>query len=403
MRILYVTAYYKPAYVYGGPVRSVSSLCEQFVQDGIDLQVLTTNANGDGVLDVPLIRPVDVDGVSVRYFPLTRGGLGLKYSASLADAIAEQVPKVDVVITETIWNSPALFASRACQKYRIPYIVPLRGQLLPWSLRQSRMKKKIYQQLFADQILKRAAALHCTDPFEAESVRALGYLTPTFVVPNGIDTQRFTASRSRANCRQRGIPDRAPVLLFVGRLHPKKRPDIALEVLRVLDHKASHLNAHLIMVGPDEAGLSRQLGQRAPHGRVHFTGLLDASQVRQWMSEANLFLMPSEPASENFGVAAVEALAAGLPVLVSEGVPIGKWAEVYGAGRTVPCTAEAFSNATCQLLSDFPELRKMGERGRILARERFDSAKVAAQMIAQIDALITIGRPLPDSDGGRVA
>jgi glycosyltransferase involved in cell wall biosynthesis len=93
-------------------------------------------------------------------------------------------------------------------------------------------------------------------------------------------------------------------------------------------------------------------------------------------------------------MSAIEAMAAGLPILVSDGVPVGYGAESSGAGRMVPCTVDAFSQMTCELLADFDRLREMGRRGRILVRDRFDIAVVARQMLEQYQAILSQGKPL---------
>ena len=87
MRILCVSSYYKPAYVYGGPTCCIATLCEGLARAGTEVSVFTTNADGSRKLDVPLRQLNDVDGVSVWYFPLVLNGLGSFYSHELASAI----------------------------------------------------------------------------------------------------------------------------------------------------------------------------------------------------------------------------------------------------------------------------------------------------------------------------
>jgi glycosyltransferase involved in cell wall biosynthesis len=155
---------------------------------------------------------------------------------------------------------------------------------------------------------------------------------------------------------------------------------------------------HLVLAGPDEMQLIPKLQALAQnHGcanRLHITGLLQGDEILYILADADLLLMPSEPESENFGMSAVEAMASGLPVLVSEGVPVGHWIELSGAGRMVPCTADSFRRATCELLAIPNHLKEMGKRGQQLARERFEISSIAQQMLAQYKAIIETGRPL---------
>jgi len=87
-------------------------------------------------------------------------------------------------------------------------------------------------------------------------------------------------------------------------------------------------------------------------------------------------------------------MAAGVPVLVSQGIPAGQWAEEAGAGRVVSCSGETFGQATVVLLGTPGQLPEMGARGQALARRRFDAAVVEQQMLAQYRAIVDTGRPL---------
>lgn len=93
-------------------------------------------------------------------------------------------------------------------------------------------------------------------------------------------------------------------------------------------------------------------------------------------------------------MSALEAMAAGVPILVSEGVPVGRWAEKAGAGQTASCSAEAFAKATLELISQPGRLKVMGQKGRELVRLQFDISSVAKQMLTQFEAIITTGKPL---------
>ncbi len=398
MRILYVTSYYKPAYVYGGPVRSISQMCEALARLGAQVTVITTNANGARTLDVPLGQPTNVDGVQVHYYPVVPvPPRSFFYSPAQARACVEQIPQCDIVALETLWTYPMRASVAACQRVRVPYIVPLRGQLMPWALAHKALKKKTYLALFARRYLNRAAALHCTDATEAQATRALNLRSPIFVVPNGVDTSRYTHLPLRGVMRERlGIARGDGVLLFLGRLKTIKRADIAIETLAAAQ---SVRVTHLILAGPDEDGLTPALESQAARlgcaDRVHFTGLLNGDDVLSVLADADLMLMPSD-VQESFGMSALEAMAAGVPVLVSEGVPAGRWAEQADAGRQVPSTADAFTSATRELLSYSEQLALMGRRGQELVRREFDLPAVAQQMLAQYEAIVKTGKPLAE-------
>jgi len=394
-RILYVCPYYKPAYVYGGPTQCLSSACEGLVEAGAKVTVFTTNANGSALLDVPLQQPVDVEGITVWYFPLVLRGLSFFYSPALAKAVKARVAEFDLVVAATLWGYPLMPTASACTSAHVPYVIPTHGQLFPWALARSRLKKRVYLELFARRFVDRAAAIHCTDPTEAEAVARLMFRAPIFVVPNSIRASSFgTSQRQGGLRRQLGIPAGAEVMIFLGRITRIKRPDIAVDVLGAVQSLGREI--HLVIVGPDEDGLMPQLQTQAQNlgcrDRLHFTGLLKKEDVISALADAELLLMPSE-ITENFGIAALEALATGIPILVSEGVPVGRWAQKAGAGLVVTSTREAFQQAAIELLSRPAQLREMGQRGKELAREVFDVPVVASQLLREYASIIENGYP----------
>lgn len=397
MKILIVTASYKPAYVYGGPIRSLAALAEGLVGEGIDVTVLTTNANGSTRLDIPLRQPVLVDGVEVYYYPLAPISLGsFDYSPQLAQACEAQVKQFDLVVLQALWSHAAGPIVSACKRYNVPYVISLRGQLMPWSINHKGLKKRLYLALFARRYLDNAAGLQCTVPIEAEAANSFNFRAPTFVVPNGIDLARFENMPERGHMRSTlGIPEDARILLFMGRLHPVKRPDIVVAAL--IAAQSAPYEVHLIMAGPDETNMSETVITLAKQGdcddRLHLVGLLNGDEVLQAFADADLMLMPSE--SENFGMSAIEAMASGVPVLVSDGVPVGHWAEEAGAGRVISCDTTAFAQATRELLSDADQLKRMGQKGKTMVSQRFDNHVVTKKILAQYVSIIETGRLLP--------
>jgi len=390
MKILYVCSFYKPAYVYGGPTRSVSALCEELAHLGATVTVLTTNANGTQPLDVPLRQPVYVDGVTVYYHPVVPGFPRMFfYSPELAHVCEELVSAHDLVVLETFFTYPTGPVVKACLQMNKPYIIPPRGQLLFWALRQKQLKKQLYMVLLGRYYLDHAAALQCSDPVEFEALKSLKLKTPAFVVPNGLNTSVWKNLPPWGALRRTlGIPDDARVLLMLGRLHRVKNPELAVEMLGLLER----VDTHLIFAGPDEEGYQARLQNRAIalgcSNKIHFTGLLAGEALLQALADANLLVMPS--VMESFGMAAVEAMSAGLPVLLSEHVPVGRWVEEAGAGRQVACIPEVFAAACQEMLQDDHVLKEMGRQARILATQRFDISVVAKQMLAQCQAIVSL-------------
>jgi glycosyltransferase involved in cell wall biosynthesis len=382
MRVLVVSPYYEPAFVYGGPAHSVPALCRALVTEGLAVSVFTTNANGEASLDLPVSRALSRDGVQVYYFPrLTRARFF--WSPELARRSLERMSEFDIVHTNGTFNFPSLVATRIAASKGVPVVLSPRGELMPWSLSQKKTKKRIYMRFPGQGHIERMAALICSDELEQQAIKELGFRNPTVVIPNGLNTRSFANLPPRGALRTGcGIPNEAVVVLVLGRIHPIKRPDLAVEAFaRIADRFE---NSHLVFVGPDESGLEPLLLARAQQARcedrVHFTGLLDPEQVRQALADTDLFLMPSE--SESFGMAAAEAMAAGLPAVISENLGISRYIAQMRAGQVVPLEAGAVAEALARLLEDPVQLGAIGRRAKQLAAHTFDLSVVARRVKA---------------------
>jgi glycosyltransferase involved in cell wall biosynthesis len=398
MNLIYINSYYEPAFVYGGPVKAESVLHRALVDLGVKVTVLTTDANGCQRSDVPLGRPTDLDGIQVTYFAVRNmPPRNAFFSPDLARACTQQIKAQDLAVLSGFWSYGMGAAVAACVRSGVPYLIPTHGQLMPWALKRHRTRKNFYLALLGRRYLEGAAALHCATSVEADSLASLQLSTPSFVVPYGVELEYWSNLPKRGGLRGRlGIPLDVPLLLLLGRLHWIKRPDIALRAAAA----ASRSDTHLVLAGPDEGGLTSQLQAQAEElecaERVHFTGLLADREILQAFADADLLVMPS--VMESFGMSAVEAMAAGLPILVSDSVPLGYHAEKAGAGRVVPGTTEAFTRGLVQLLNRPEQLKDMGEQARTLVEQEFDVSVVAQAMLEQYKAIVETGHPLPPAN-----
>jgi len=374
MRVLYISSVYKPAYVYGGPARSVPALCEGLAESGAGIEVFTTNANGRARLNVALERRLVVDGVAVTYFPLRHERY--LYAPALLDALRQQVRRFDVVAIDALFSGLFEPAASICREAAVPYIVPPRGQLLPWALREKRWKKMLYLNLAGRRSLNAAAGIHCTDSMEAEALQRAGVRAPAFVAPNGIEA-RATADGSSLR-RELAMPDSSPLLLYAGRFHRVKRLDVAVATL------ASIPAAYLLLVGPDEenlqASLRRQASSSGCADRLRFLPLQPGGAMLRVYAAADLFILPSD--MESFGMAAAEAMASGLPLLASDHVPVGRWAVAANAGWVASNRGGDFACAAQALLS-LPRdaLVAMGRRAHVCAEENFGRSAAARRYL----------------------
>jgi glycosyltransferase involved in cell wall biosynthesis len=384
VKICVAAAYYKPATVYGGPVRSVSALCEGLMTAGDHVTVLTTNANGAEALSVPTGQPCNVDGVSVYYYPRLGSRLApaYYYSPGLKQACREKIKTVDVVYIVGTWTYAMFAAATAAIKAGVPFVVSPRGSFMTWSMSQKPLKKRVYLELIERRLINRAAAIHCTSSLEQRQLAQWSLCPHCVVIPNGLDLTPFNRLPERGKLRQAlGVPQDGMLSLFVGRLHREKRLDLIIEAFATV---AGGLpTAHLLIVGPEEDGSGKKaLEQVVGLGlsdRVHFAGMLSGMALMHAYADADMLVLLSH--RENFAMVVAEAMAAGLPVLASNEVGLATEVVKNGAGHSVDADLEKVVMTWRTMLQNRENLQKMGRHGKALVRRNFSFQVVSAQML----------------------
>jgi glycosyltransferase involved in cell wall biosynthesis len=361
VRILHVVPTYLPATRYGGPIYAVHGLCRALVARGHDVNVYTTNVDGDRESDVPLEEPVEMDGVHVTYFA-TRFRR-LYFSRGMKRALRATVGTFELVHLHSVFLWPGLAAGRTAAAAHVPYIVSPRGMLVPELIRKrNRLLKTAWLRLFESRTFADAARIHFTAQMEWDDAERVGItLRNPFVVPNGIDLiPRPPVSRD----------DRT--ILYFGRLSWKKRIDLLIDALvRIPD-------ARLLIAGNDDEGLTPQLQEQSRAAgvadRVKFLGAIDSAAKWELLAGATVFALPS--ISENFGNVVLEAMMMDTPVVLSAGV--GLASDVLAAGAGV--VSDDFASAIQTLLDDAGLRAQMGRNGRALIESKFTWPAVAKEM-----------------------
>jgi glycosyltransferase involved in cell wall biosynthesis len=374
VRVLHVSPYFPPAIPYGGPPASVLGLCQGLQRAGVDVEVVTTTANGDAQLAASPATGDRYDGVPVRYVQMAfpRRFFGARVRGPLVAALA----RADVCHIHGVWNVPEWWASYLARARKLPYVVSPRGMLLPQAVRRGRWRKAVAYQLIERANLRGAALLHATSEQEADALRDLQLGAQIAVVPNGVDLE--SAQRAPLGYRRQiGIPPDAFVVLYLGRMHRIKRLDLLADAFDEL--RATHRSAHLVLAGHDEHGLIPDLRRRLS-AHALFVHTLDAVGGQdKWalLRDADVTVQCSD--SESFGMSIVESLAAGVPAVVTRTCP---WQEIETreCGLWVEQRAPAIAAALRALADDPARRRRMGDRAAALARERYGWDAIAPLM-----------------------
>lgn len=394
MKILHVIP--SLASVRGGPSHAALGMVKALRNSNIDAEIATTNDNGLDLLDVPLYQRTEYQGVPVWFLP--RFSPPLKefiFSTALTRWLWQNIRDYDIIHTHYLFSYPSTCAGLIARYQGIPYIVSTIGQLTPWALAQSRLKKQIYTSLIERHNLNQAAAIHCTSAGEAEDVRNFGIQTPTITLPLGVNQPANFPEAKQKLRHIYNIPTQTPIILFLSRLHYKKRPDLLIQALNKL--ATQNFDFHLIFAGSGESDYENQLKNLVLSSgltsRTTFTGFITGKDKELVLQGSDIFVLPTF--SENFGIAIVEAMAAGLPVIITPGVQIAPEIAQAKAGLIVEGELDPLSNAIAQLLTS-PNLRyQLGENGKQLVNHRY-SWNAISQNLACVYAAIIEGKKLPE-------
>jgi len=316
MRILHAIPVYAPAWQYGGPVLSVSRLCEALVDQGVEVDVITTNAGLPNMGDMDLGHPILRNGVRVTYYPVDRRNSGIR-SKALEKALPETIRRADLLHISGIWQPLGIPIQRTALLQHVPVLHSLRGALGPYSFQQGWWKKVPYYLLRERPLLQQVAGLHVTSQQELEELKGLRLQAPKYVLPNPMDLNhlRPDACERKKWREQLGVKDQQRLLLICGRQHHKKGLDLLPDVLAACQGHPWRL----LLVGSDDDGsgaeLTKALHKRRLGDRLLDLPTLPAETLGGIYNAADLLLLPSR--HENFGNVVIEALACGCAVAIS--------------------------------------------------------------------------------------
>ena len=373
LRILQVVATYYPAVRYGGPIRSVHGLAAALAKRGHDVHVYTTNVDGDSVLDVPVDRPVDLDGVKVHYFPVSAALKRLYWSPALERRVRDSIAEFDVLHTHAVFLMPMRAAARAAARAGVPYVVAPRGMLVRDLIhRKSRWVKTAWINLIERTTLANAAAVHVTADVEGTELEGLGLPARRIeCIPNGVDWPAQHLPLEQGPFAH--LPER--YVLFLSRINWKKGLDRLIKAWQWVP------DIPLVIAGNDDESYRPQLEELARSlgvaDRVLFVG--PASDTHKWAlyQRAQLFVLPSY--SENFGNVVAEAMAMGCPSLVTAEVGIAPILTASGAGKVVSGQPEELAAEIVGLLADPTVRQQMGYKALEAARTQLSWPGIAAQ------------------------
>ena len=387
-RVLHVCSGLNPE--NGGPVAAMLGLCAAQRDAGLDVRFLNSwqVPSGRGNEDWLRSRGVRVTSVGPTKGRLNRHpGLRAAAAAAVADA--------DVVHIHAIWEDVQHAAAAAARRAGVPHLYSPHGMLDPWGMSHNKLVKRLFLAWRVRRDVATAAALHGTSPMEIAHLRALPFAPPRLIrEPLGLDFAEFDRPGDGDFLRER-FPqiDSRKIVLMLGRLDPVKGFDLLIPAFRrVID--ALPGGAALVLAGPDYRGQEKVIrgltGDHGLGGDVFLTGLLDGPQRVGALRSADLLALPSY--HENFGIVVGEALACGVPAVVSDQVMGQYLVTDSGAGAVVPLEVGPLADAIVRWLRDDAGRAAAGRRAADYARRELGWGETARRWVGHYRDLIDAAR-----------
>ncbi|MGQ0633595.1 MAG: glycosyltransferase [Planctomycetaceae bacterium] len=398
MRILHVIHSVDPR--SGGPSHAIRELVRAQSAAGHEVALLATTvqsgepwaATNDYVCRIAaeacfLQTELKLAGAYGRRPPWSRFAYSPESRRWLHERLQCERTRPDVIHIHGIFSHVTTLAARLAHRDQIPYILRPTGALDATCFQSGRKHlKQLFARLVLQRDLERAAWVHATSAAEAD---ALGHwVAPERirVVPLGVAVPTLDRAQAAEVLLQRYPALRGrKVVLFMSRIAPKKRPELLAEAVTLLRDELPEIA--LLIAGHDAGGmatLKEAIARRRLENHVMLAGFLEGLEKRSALAIADVFALPS--LDENFGVAVVEAMAHGVPVLVTRGVASHTFVDDSGCGATVDDSVAAVAQGLKTLLA--ADRNDLGNRGREYAARRLAWPAI----VSQLDELYRTGQ-----------
>jgi glycosyltransferase involved in cell wall biosynthesis len=360
VRILKVSQTYYPFLSEGGRPAKVSAIARRLTLLGHQVSVLTVDfgvrsfaRDLDNLKPSPWGWQAAKDGVEIHFLPALLRYRTLTWNPAVSRFCADQLPSFDVVHIYGLYDLLGPAVARACLRRGLPYVVEPIGMFQP--LVRSLWLKRIYHLWLGSRLLRHARRIIATSEQERDELLRGGLPESKIVIRrNGIDPPAALPPGGEFR-KAHNLSANTKLVLYLGRLVPKKSPDLLIEAFaRWRAGPGRELNAKIVLAGPDEGDGYRQrlenLAARLRLGEsVLFPGPLYGQEKWAAYRDADVFVLPSQ--NENFGNTAAEAVACGTPVIVTDRCGISPWVDGR-AGLVVSYQVEAIHGALTRLLGD---------------------------------------------------
>ena len=381
MKVLHVIP--SIASVRGGPSQAVLEMVTALRYLNIDVEIATTNDNGTQILDVPLNKKIEYKKVPVWFFPRFSPEIHslreFAFSSPLTYWLWLHINDYDLVHIHAIFSYPSTIAMTIARSKKVPYICRTLGQLCQWSLQQGYQKKQVYLSLVERANLNESRSLHFTTEQEQKEASNLNLKCPSFILPHGVSIPPKIPDAKTQLRQQLEVAENEPIILFLSRLHQKKGLEYLIPALGKLTDKSFTF----VLAGNGdseyETEVEKLLHIHNIYPRTRRVGFVQGEYKNLLLQGADIFALTSY--SENFGLAVLEALAAGIPALVTPGVALATMLKQERIGYVTDLNIDAITSSIEYCLNNLPELKEKGDRACQVVVKKYTWDSIAAKLV----------------------
>lgn len=365
----------------GGPPRAMALIERALRAEGVSLTTLTTDHGRNAAA---CDQPSGQGGDRVHIRAWTDA---YKVAPGIVPWLARHGRGFDVMHIHGLFSFTSTASARMARRLGVPYIVRPLGTLSPYGLARHRLLKRLSLEMIEGPILRHAAAVHFTSRAEAEEASRIDASFRGAVVPLGVDEPAH-AHRVAKIVALEPLAAGRKVILFLSRLDPKKNLEALIDA--IAGSERLRQDCMLVVAGDGRPAYVARLQARAEAAgmgaNVVWLGHVDGEEKAAALAEAELMVLPSK--SENFGIAAVEAMLAGIACVLSPGVAIAEEAAVAGGAVMAEAEPAALALAMTRLIGDDALRSRIGARGQTFARETWSREAMGRRLVALYEGLL---------------
>lgn len=390
LRVLHVTPYSANAWAYGGIPRLADALARGLARRGHEVTVCATDACDESsrlATDAPHARfggwPAlqAADGVTLQVFPNLSNRAAYHWQLflplGLAAYLRRSAASFDIAHLHACRNFPGVIAAHYLRRAGVPYVLAPNGTAL--RIERRRFAKRVFDAAIGARTARGASRMIAVSNAECSQLRSVGVKGDAIrLVPNPVDLDEFSPPPARGNFRRRVAGAPGPLILFLGRLSPRKRVDVLVRAFARL----RRTDARLVIAGNDAGAtrrareLTREMGVE---DRTVFTGLLRGRERLEALADADVLVYPS--ADEIFGLVPLEALLCGTPVIVADDSGCAEVVRAVGGGSLVPLAdVDALTSAITGVLEQPASWRAAATEAAGRVRAAYARDVVCAQL-----------------------